>query len=243
MEVYVYEYDLATKDSVLREKNIYNTNGAIVRRLNYENGKIMYTGIFENSESGLKICEKGYDPSGKLFQIFAYAYDKNRNETDYKQLRADSSTVLVHQKREYNEKGRYIKLYNKSEEKDIFHLGGTFDYDDKGRVIQFTLFGKDGGIYTMMETIYDDANNVEINNRVNGDERKLHSIHLFDKKHQLIEISYYELPDYIKGGYAKQAVASRINYSYDEKGNKIEETAWRKNILQSRKKYFYKTKK
>lgn len=237
---FIYEFSLASQDSSLTAHNFYDSIGNLIKRLQFDKAKqLQYTGIIEYNAKGLMSRENGYDASGKLFQIFAYGYDKDGHQTDYQQLEPDG-TVLNHQRRDYNKRGENTKVYTKPANQSIFYLSGTFDYDSKSRLTKFIIYTSGGDEMMILETVYNSTNNQVSHLRVVNNEKELQSVDLYNDKDQLIETSFYEKPDYVKGGYEKEKTTRVEKYTYDQEGNKLEEMTWRNKNLIKRIGYRYK---
>ena len=239
-QILTYQFNLATNDSSLITHNFYDSAGNCVQRHEYSPvGKLQYRATLTYNNKGLQTLETGYDGDGNLIQLFAYSYDKDGHRTVYQQLNADKK-ILNYQKSVFNSKGQRVKLYNQLKDQGGFYLSATFVYDSASRSVGSTMYSVDGDTGSSDEYAYDSRDNLTEVYQLIDQQKTLLFKNRYNDKNQLVETQFYRKNKFIADGRPESIPSDRrIVFTYDEGGNKIEESTWNKTTLVKRTRYYF----
>lgn len=238
-EILTYEYNLETNDSLLTNHDFYDVSGNHFKDVRYnEKGEVHFKYIIEYNEARLISRQIGFDELDSISTILVYEYDIKGNRTIYKQLSPDG-TVLNFQKREYNDKGQNINLYDKVD--DSFYLSQQYYYNKEGKYEKIESYNIQGQLAATSEYEYDGNGNLITMYQVVEEKLKIISIYKYNEQNQRIEIVYPKKIEKIVDGILEtNETSENVLFNYDSEGNLIEERTFENGALLKIEKTYYK---
>ncbi|RRJ91502.1 hypothetical protein EG240_05710 [Paenimyroides tangerinum] len=114
-------------------KNVISTENNISNAISgAKTNPVKTHSIIEIDSDSLYVSAE-IDKNGDIISKIIRIYDENKNNIEKYQVR--KGDTIDWQKREYNEFGKYTKLYNKQKESNDFILSMEWTYDEKGNQI------------------------------------------------------------------------------------------------------------
>lgn len=223
----LFSYD---KKGASTEKNYYNADGSLDRKIIYEydkkgnkiaenvynsEEKLLSKKQYQYDDKGNKTKELHYNEKGDLEIKEEYQYDKKNNLIEYKEFLGDE--LISKNMYSYDEKGNKIEKHSMekdffSDKKDIKKY--IFKYDKKRRLIEENIYTNRGEL-AMTRTFQYEKNSKRVEEiRYNYNIGNIYdrTIYQYDKNDNLTEKSNYD---------DKGELTKKITIQYDEKGNQI----------------------